>query len=481
MRLSLRHKTAILFICITAVLSGCIIFAANNHLRKAIDQEYQTRASDVAHTAAAIVDEKHAETVISAVQEILAGIEEPVLSDDWGSDAFNDYLKNYSSVTNMPEYQMLLGSLRRIQNVNDVDCIYIVYIMPDKTQWVYVVDAAEENPCMPGVIDSIDEQDFKVIRQSEFQSTSFITDSPEYGWLVTASAPIYRTGDKSTVIGFACVDISMNAIQAVQKQVTGRLFLIVLVLAALIAVLSIWIVNRSIIDPLNKLTNASKQFSSINSLESHCFENLGIKTGDEIETLADSMEQMEQSLNQQIRNLVQVSDELNQTQKLVIKDGLTGIRNKLGYAQEVQRLEEELAQGSTKFGIVMIDMNYLKRINDEYGHEKGDIALKLTSGLICNVFVHSPVFRYGGDEFVVVLRDNDYEKIEELKQQFEAKIEELSQNEDLPPWERISASLGYALYDGTVDRDAEDVFRRADKAMYDRKVEMKTLRVDEQA
>ena len=78
MRLSLRHKTAILFICITAVLSGCIIFAANNHLRKAIDQEYQTRASDVAHTAAAIVDEKHAETVISAVQEILAGIEEPV-------------------------------------------------------------------------------------------------------------------------------------------------------------------------------------------------------------------------------------------------------------------------------------------------------------------------------------------------------------------------------------------------------------------
>ena len=142
MRLSLRHKTAILFICITAVLSGCIIFAANNHLRKAIDQEYQTRASDVAHTAAAIVDEKHAETVISAVQEILAGIEEPVLSDDWGSDAFNDYLKNYSSVTNMPEYQMLLGSLRRIQNVNDVDCIYIVYVRPDKTQWGDVVDAA---------------------------------------------------------------------------------------------------------------------------------------------------------------------------------------------------------------------------------------------------------------------------------------------------------------------------------------------------
>ena len=70
------------------------------------------------------------------------------------------------------------------------------------------------------------------------------------------------------------------------------------------------------------------------------------------------------------------------------------------------------------------------------------------------------------------------EKIEELKRQFESKIEELSQNEELPPWERISASLGYALYDETIDRDAEDVFRRADKAMYDRKVEMKTVRTE---
>jgi diguanylate cyclase (GGDEF)-like protein len=189
------------------------------------------------------------------------------------------------------------------------------------------------------------------------------------------------------------------------------------------------------------------------------------------------MEQMEKSLNQNISNLVRVSDELNLTQNMVTKDGLTGIRNKFGYMKEVEKLEEELANGETKFGIVMIDMNYLKKINDEYGHEKGDIALITVSNIICNVFVHSPVYRYGGDEFVVVLRHNDYDKIEELKTLFEKTIEEQEANESLQPWERVSASLGYALYDPELDHDVEDVFRRADKAMYDRKVEMKTVRL----
>jgi diguanylate cyclase (GGDEF)-like protein len=54
-------------------------------------------------------------------------------------------------------------------------------------------------------------------------------------------------------------------------------------------------------------------------------------------------------------------------------------------------------------------LNNLKTLNETYGHDKGDLAIKKLSNLICRVFSHSPVFRIGGDEFAVILRGWDYE------------------------------------------------------------------------
>ena len=209
---------------------------------------------------------------------------------------------------------------------------------------------------------------------------------------------------------------------------------------------------------------------------SHVFENLNIHTGDEIETLAESMALMEESLNRNVSNLVQVSDALEKSEKLAVKDALTGIRNKLGYNREAERLENEIASGTAKFGLAMIDLNFLKVMNDEYGHEKGDLALINISKIICDIFLHSPVFRIGGDEFIVILQNNDYDKAPELIKQFEDKIDAIAQDESLPPWERVSASLGCAMYDPAIDTGVDDVFQRADKAMYLRKIEMKTVR-----
>ena len=130
------------------------------------------------------------------------------------------------------------------------------------------------------------------------------------------------------------------------------------------------------------------------------------------------------------------------------------------------------------FGIAMIDLNFLKKINDTYGHEKGDLAIKNLSSLICNIFQHSPVFRIGGDEFVVILKDHDLEVIDSLLQQFNQKLESLKYDDNLELWEKVSAAIGTAIYDTSIDESIENVFKRADKKMYDRKVEMKAHRVD---
>lgn len=120
-----------------------------------------------------------------------------------------------------------------------------------------------------------------------------------------------------------------------------------------------------------------------------------------------------------------------------------------------------------------LDLNYLKRTNDIYGHDAGNVAIRKLCHLICAVFVHSPVFRIGGDEFTVILKGRDYHDIEKLAASFNKKIQGLYTDEALDPAERISAALGYALFDSTKDNGVDDVFKRADEAMYARKKAMK--------
>ena len=164
-------------------------------------------------------------------------------------------------------------------------------------------------------------------------------------------------------------------------------------------------------------------------------------------------------------------------QALANRDALTGIRNKTAYDNEIRRLEWRLEDGLTEFGIAMIDLNFLKRINDTYGHEQGNAAIRKLCRLVCTVFEHSPVFRIGGDEFVVILENRDYNNIELLAQDFNDSLEEMAADINTEIWERISASLGYALYDPARDKSVSDVFKRADHAMYERKAEMKAIRV----
>ena len=121
----------------------------------------------------------------------------------------------------------------------------------------------------------------------------------------------------------------------------------------------------------------------------------------------------------------------------------------------------------------MIDLNFLKRINDTYGHERGDIAIKKLCKIICHVFKNSHVFRIGGDEFIVILEKEEFFNAENLVKEFKSQINLISKDVSIDPWERVSAAIGYAAYDENLDSSVTSLFRRADKAMYAYKKEMK--------
>lgn len=200
------------------------------------------------------------------------------------------------------------------------------------------------------------------------------------------------------------------------------------------------------------------------------------KGRDELSVLAAQFANMIRELEAHMTNLVETTKELAATKQLANRDALTGIRNKTAYDEEIQRLEEELTIEPVECGIAMIDLNFLKRINDEHGHERGNIMIKKLCMMVCHIFDHSPVFRVGGDEFVVILKGNDYHHIQELQEKFYQQMEQMAQDDSLEPWEKVSAAIGIAFYDVDTDSSMSDVFERADQSMYENKRAMKAKR-----
>ena len=120
--------------------------------------------------------------------------------------------------------------------------------------------------------------------------------------------------------------------------------------------------------------------------------------------------------------------------------------------EEEHRLEE----------LVECDVNDLKVINDTFGHDMGDEYLKNCSKVFCDIFKHSPVFRIGGDEFVIILFGEQYEKRAEL---FEKLKSSVNRKPDAPK-ESISFAAGMADYSSKIDECVKDVLKRADTFMY---------------
>jgi diguanylate cyclase (GGDEF)-like protein len=146
-------------------------------------------------------------------------------------------------------------------------------------------------------------------------------------------------------------------------------------------------------------------------------------------------------------------------------DPLTGVKNKSSYTQWEERINEEIKKGDKEsFAVVVCDINNLKAVNDLYGHKEGDTCIKNACDKICGVFSHSPVFRIGGDEFVVILSGEDFIVRNKLVEQINAVPRDHSK---IRMGETVSA--GMAEYKKGQHLSLSSVFEDADKAMYERK------------
>ena len=125
MRKSLRAKAIILIVLVTLAVGVTGIIVSSRFIRRIADEFYSDRANDIAHTMAATLDAEKTGVLTDKMLAIYETVDEKVSSDDWGSDAFNAYIANFSELEQTGEFQDLLRQLRSVQDVNDVDCLYI--------------------------------------------------------------------------------------------------------------------------------------------------------------------------------------------------------------------------------------------------------------------------------------------------------------------------------------------------------------------
>lgn len=144
---------------------------------------------------------------------------------------------------------------------------------------------------------------------------------------------------------------------------------------------------------------------------------------------------------------------LNRLHMLSTVDLLTGVFNRNAMNDRVDSLAKDKSGHS--LGVVFADLNGLKRVNDTKGHEAGDLLLKNAALILQRVFVGYEIFRAGGDEFFVLLKDVTEDEVLN-------KVSEL--REAISSDEGVSFAIGHSFVEST--RDVLRAFHEADESMY---------------
>lgn len=149
-------------------------------------------------------------------------------------------------------------------------------------------------------------------------------------------------------------------------------------------------------------------------------------------------------------------------ERQAVTDGLTGIANRRSFNETFSREFERARRYGESLSLVVIDLDFLKKINDTYGHQAGDAAIQTIGRLLkqSSRSIDLPA-RYGGEEFCLLLPNTELDMAQQLAERLRRLINEV----EVEGPGRISASLGVACYPLHAD-DPDLLFHKADEALY---------------
>lgn len=262
-------------------------------------------------------------------------------------------------------------------------------------------------------------------------------------------------------------------IKALVEDVTITLLVVTIVFMPIIFYLT-----NSVTRPILELTKDVK-----NSVSSHYTEFAGQNSLDEIGQLSNAFKNTIEEIQQHNRNLEDVvarrTNELNDAnhdlamsvkllnennQKLTwlaMYDPLTNLFNRRALINQVH---QELANKTMHFhstSLILIDLDYFKAVNDTFGHDVGDqVLMNVADFLSANVRKQDLIARWGGEEFVILLRDTSIEQSEQIA----SNLQEKMKLENFSPVTSMTFSAGVATL--SAGQSFDDLIANADKALY---------------
>jgi diguanylate cyclase (GGDEF)-like protein len=180
--------------------------------------------------------------------------------------------------------------------------------------------------------------------------------------------------------------------------------------------------------------------------------------------------------------LIRVNKELEaanqKLEKLSQTDSLTGISNRFVFDTTIKTEWERCKRHFITLSLIMIDIDFFKAFNDNYGHQAGDDCIRQVSGVLsaCARRSSDIVSRYGGEEFAIILTHMEIDSVLEFAEQLRKKVEELA----IPHMyssisEYITISLGVNTVIPSNASSIEEFIRTADKALYEAKKERNNI------
>ncbi len=170
------------------------------------------------------------------------------------------------------------------------------------------------------------------------------------------------------------------------------------------------------------------------------------------------------------RRVLESETRLGRMERKYSVDPMTGVRSRHSFTDDVEEIDGLIARSEAEpFAVAVCDVNGLKHVNDTYGHKAGDEYIKSAASMISHIFAHSPVYRNGGDEFVVLLKGEDYGRRQELMRRLhDLSAEHIGSG-------GVVVSGGLSDFVPGEDGNLHAVFERADSLMYREKKLLKSM------
>lgn len=170
-----------------------------------------------------------------------------------------------------------------------------------------------------------------------------------------------------------------------------------------------------------------------------------------------------------IKNYLNLKIKNDMLEKLSMYDGLTNIRNRRFFDETFEKTFSEIKRDKKSLAVLMIDIDFFKPYNDNYGHGQGDETLRKVAKALEKTIKRASDFvaRYGGEEFVILLKDINKDGVEAVANNLLNAIRELKITHEFSKIENyVTVSIGASFYNSNSDVTKLELLLKADETLY---------------